>query len=85
LASLLSLLGNDFEGLVFEQHPSVGVLKDVLAECGAGAALMTGSGPVVFGVFTKVGDAEACISRLLAEGHTARLSRLADRGVTATR
>jgi 4-diphosphocytidyl-2-C-methyl-D-erythritol kinase len=83
-AALAGLLANDFERLVFERHPSVEGLKAALIECGAEGALMTGSGPVVFGVFEKVGDAEACRGRLLSEGHRAEVSRLADCGVTVT-
>jgi 4-diphosphocytidyl-2-C-methyl-D-erythritol kinase len=80
--SLLGLLENDFESLVFEEYPSVKVLKEDLAGCGAGGALMTGSGPVVFGLFEKVGDAEVCKGRFVAQGQNAILSTLADNGVT---
>ena len=85
LASLLTLLENDFESLVFEKHPVVGGIKRDLIECGARGALMSGSGPVVFGVFEKVGDAEACRGRLLDKGHAAVLSALTNKGVTAHR
>ena len=85
LASLFTLLENDFESLVFEKHPSVRGIKENLVAWGAGGALMTGSGPVVFGVFSKVGDAEACKGRFLDKGHNAILSRLANKGVTVYR
>ena len=85
LASLFALLENDFESLVFERHPLVRSIKENLIEWGAGGALMTGSGPVVFGVFSKVGDAEACRGRFLDKGHSAILSTLASKGVTAYR
>jgi 4-diphosphocytidyl-2-C-methyl-D-erythritol kinase len=84
-ASLFDLLDNDFESLVFDKYPVLRDLKASLAECGAGGALMTGSGPVVFGVFAKEGDAEACKGRFLDKGHRAILSRLADNSVTVTR
>jgi 4-diphosphocytidyl-2-C-methyl-D-erythritol kinase len=83
-ASLFDLLENDFESLVFERYPSVGAIKKGLIEAGAEGALMTGSGPVVFGVFAKEGDAKARIGRFLNEGHKAILSRLASNGVTVT-
>jgi 4-diphosphocytidyl-2-C-methyl-D-erythritol kinase len=54
---LYSLLRNDFESLVFDRFPFVGEIKDEMLRYGAGAALMSGSGPVVYGVFTKAGDA----------------------------
>ena len=85
LASLFTLLENDFESLVFEKHPLVRGIKENLIEWGAGGALMTGSGPVVFGIFSKVGDAEACKGRFLDKGHNAVLSRLANKGVTVYR
>jgi 4-diphosphocytidyl-2-C-methyl-D-erythritol kinase len=83
--SLLDLLNNDFEGLVFEKHPKLRDLKQKLVECGAGGALMTGSGPVVFGVFAKDGDAEACKGRFPKRDYETILTRLADSSVTVTR
>jgi 4-diphosphocytidyl-2-C-methyl-D-erythritol kinase len=85
LASLSALLENDFESLVFEKHPMVGGIKENLVKWGAGIALMTGSGPVVYGIFSKVGDAEACKGRFLDSGHRAILSFLTDKGVTVYR
>ena len=82
--SLLGLLDNDFESLVFEEHPKLRDLKRELTECGAGGALMTGSGPVVFGVFAKEGDAEACKGRFPDKDYKTILTRLADNSVTVT-
>jgi 4-diphosphocytidyl-2-C-methyl-D-erythritol kinase len=45
---------NDFEPVVFQQHPELGAIKDKLKKAGAKAALMTGSGAAVFGVFESV-------------------------------
>ena len=42
---------NDFEAVVFEQHPALAVLKRRLSRAGAQLALMTGSGSAVFGLF----------------------------------
>jgi 4-diphosphocytidyl-2-C-methyl-D-erythritol kinase len=42
---------NDFESVVFRQHPLLGEIKDKLKKAGASPALMTGSGAAVFGVF----------------------------------
>jgi 4-diphosphocytidyl-2-C-methyl-D-erythritol kinase len=84
-ASLCTLLENDFERLVFEKHPSVRGIKENLIGRGADGALMTGSGPVVFGVFSEAGDAEACIGRFHNEGHRAILSKLTTKGVTVNR
>src|SRR5256885_1525658 len=50
-AGSLSGLRNDFEEVVFEQHPALAVLKKQLVRAGATAALMTGSGSAGFGLF----------------------------------
>jgi len=43
-------LFNDLEGPVIARHPEIGEAKGTLLEGGASGALMTGSGPTVFGV-----------------------------------
>ena len=42
---------NDFETVVFEQHPKLGALKKRLLRAGASVAMMTGSGSALFGLF----------------------------------
>jgi 4-diphosphocytidyl-2-C-methyl-D-erythritol kinase len=42
---------NDFEPVVFEQHPQLAALKKRLAAAGASPAMMTGSGSALFGLF----------------------------------
>lgn len=42
---------NDFEPVVFRQHPELGAIKNNLREAGAHLALMTGSGSAIFGLF----------------------------------
>ena len=42
---------NDFESVVFEQHRKLATLKKRLVQAGATAALMTGSGSALFGLF----------------------------------
>jgi len=46
-----SRLSNDFEAVVFRQHPQLKSIKGKLLEFGAFPALMSGSGSSVFGVF----------------------------------
>jgi len=48
----LSSARNDFEGVVFEQHPKLARLKKQLERAGAIAALMSGSGSALFGLFS---------------------------------
>ncbi len=50
-------LRNDLAGPVAKRFPVVGSLMDAMAEVHAVAAGMTGSGPVVFGVFSDDGAA----------------------------
>jgi 4-diphosphocytidyl-2-C-methyl-D-erythritol kinase len=47
------LLINDFEEIVFAQHPEIGVIKQQLYSQGAIYAGMSGSGSSVFGIFEK--------------------------------
>ena len=52
-------LKNDLETVTAEKHPEIGMLKEKLLTHGAIGALMSGSGPTVFGLF---GDTEAAKS-----------------------
>jgi 4-diphosphocytidyl-2-C-methyl-D-erythritol kinase len=63
-AAGLSGLRNDFEEVVFEQHPALGVLKKRLVRAGADAVLMTGSGSAVFGLFPDRGEARRAAKSL---------------------
>jgi 4-diphosphocytidyl-2-C-methyl-D-erythritol kinase len=52
-------LRNDLEGIVSSKYPQIEVMKKNLCSAGALGALMTGSGPTVFGVFPDEGSASA--------------------------
>lgn len=52
-------LANDLETVTIRKHPEISGLKKALMENGASSALMSGSGPTVFGIFR---DAEAAQS-----------------------
>ncbi len=43
-------LFNSFEGLIIKKYPEIGKIKDKLIQEGALGALMSGSGPTVFGI-----------------------------------
>jgi 4-diphosphocytidyl-2-C-methyl-D-erythritol kinase len=45
------LLSNDLEGVTLGKYPFLCSIKDSLIELGALGALMTGSGPSIFGLF----------------------------------
>jgi len=51
------LLRNDLEEVVSREYPQINAMKKILFSVGAIGALMTGSGPTVFGVFSKEGNA----------------------------
>jgi 4-diphosphocytidyl-2-C-methyl-D-erythritol kinase len=44
-------LGNDLEAVTVKRYPEIGEIKKELKQAGAVAALMSGSGPTVFGLF----------------------------------
>ena len=46
-----SILFNHLEEVVSRKYPQIGIMKNILFSVGALSALMTGSGPTVFGLF----------------------------------
>jgi 4-diphosphocytidyl-2-C-methyl-D-erythritol kinase len=65
---ITSWIENDFERVVFPQHPSLAEIKRLLAGTGtpeaALCALLSGSGSALFGLYKSRGDAEAAQDRL---------------------
>jgi 4-diphosphocytidyl-2-C-methyl-D-erythritol kinase len=59
-----SLLGNDLEEPVSKEYPEIGVMKKMLYSAGALGALMTGSGPTVFGIFSDNGDSSKAYKKV---------------------
>ena len=58
---------NDFEIVVFEQHPQLKALKQRLLRLGANPAMMTGSGSAVFGLFATGEQSARAIERIKEE------------------
>ena len=58
---------NDFEEVVFAQHPSLAATKRRLLLAGASEALMTGSGSAVFGLFADREAVSAALRAFVAE------------------
>ena len=54
---VLDVAENDFEAPVFGAHPSLQEIKQALLAQGAEAALLSGSGATVFGIFRNKGEA----------------------------
>ena len=44
-------MGNILEYVTIPMHPQITTIKDKMLELGAKAAMMSGSGPTVFGIF----------------------------------
>ena len=57
LSALADSVMNRFEDVILPLRPAVSQIKETMRECGATIAMMSGSGPSVFGVFEKEEDA----------------------------
>ena len=53
LTSLALHMGNVLEGVTVPMHPEISQIKEMMEEKGAIAAMMSGSGPTVFGIFSE--------------------------------
>ena len=51
LLALTTGQGNDLEAVTLKRFPQIGEIKEQLKQAGAAGALMSGSGPTVFGLF----------------------------------
>ena len=69
---ITSWIQNDFERVVFSQHPSLAEIKRLLAAAGTSGAAMyaslSGSGSALYGLYQTRGDAEAACGRLRTVG-----------------
>jgi len=57
-------LYNDFESVIYPEHPHIKNLRDSLVEAGACGALLSGSGSSVFGIFSSREACESARARL---------------------
>jgi 4-diphosphocytidyl-2-C-methyl-D-erythritol kinase len=71
---ITSWIENDFERVVFPQHPSLAEIKRILAGAGTPEAALysalSGSGSALFGLYQTRGDAEAAQDRIERESQT---------------
>ncbi len=58
LSDIIRELHNDLESVSFKMHPDLADLKKMLLKHGALGALMSGSGPTVFGIFRSGKEAK---------------------------
>lgn len=66
---------NVFEGAIEPHRPQVSQIKTIMRECGAIGAMMSGSGPSVFGVFGDESSATEAVKRLCTDSIEAFISR----------
>ena len=64
-------LFNIFETAVMPELPEVEIIKSRLLKYGASGALMSGSGPSVFGIFDNTEEASAAANALARDGYLA--------------
>jgi 4-diphosphocytidyl-2-C-methyl-D-erythritol kinase len=62
---------NDFERVVFPEHPELREVKELLQREGAQFASLSGSGSTLYGVFASVEEASAAAERMRVAGHAA--------------
>jgi 4-diphosphocytidyl-2-C-methyl-D-erythritol kinase len=65
---------NDFEKVVFRQHPELCEVKRVLERSGAQYASLSGSGSAVYGLFSSREKAARAVKKLTARGTRALLT-----------
>jgi 4-diphosphocytidyl-2-C-methyl-D-erythritol kinase len=70
---------NDFERVVFPQHPELREVKRVLEREGARYASLSGSGSALYGIFDSPKAAEKAAAALKTKGIEARTSRTLNR------
>jgi 4-diphosphocytidyl-2-C-methyl-D-erythritol kinase len=62
------ILENDLENVTSASFPIIKTLKKLLKDAGAEGAIMSGSGPSVFGIFSTPGKAAAARELLISKG-----------------
>lgn len=68
LRNIADGLHNDLEAVTSAAHPVISRIKEVLIARGAAGALMSGSGPTVFGIFETEAACRAAVEGISREG-----------------
>lgn len=68
LLTMTEKMGNVFEPEIIEKYPVIGEIKDLMEDNGALKAMMSGSGPTVFGIFDDREKMEAAAAVLRESG-----------------
>jgi len=66
--SFATLLANDLEQVTFGRYPFLREVKEELIKLGALGALMSGSGPTIYGIFSEEEKAQAARASMVASG-----------------
>lgn len=77
LLGVTGKMGNVLESVTIPRYPVIEKIKDLMMEAGARGALMSGSGPTVFGIFDDKKTAQRARQRLW-DSHLARQIFLAE-------
>jgi 4-diphosphocytidyl-2-C-methyl-D-erythritol kinase len=72
LALVRAGIENDFEQVVFPEHPELGEVKRALVRAGAKYASLSGSGSTLYGLFASRKAADSAVTRLRKAGWTAQ-------------
>ena len=83
LKGITDRMGNVLETVTAKKYPVIEQIKGLLRDQGAENALMSGSGPSVFGVFTQRGQAEAAARAVADRGLAGQIFVTAFHGGTA--
>lgn len=70
VGSLPGLLGNVLENVTIPEYPVIDTIKQRMCLLGAKNAMMSGSGPTVFGLFTDRNAAEAAAAAFQRDGYS---------------
>lgn len=73
LAGLCGKLENVLESVTGKEYPVIGAIEDAMKAEGALAAVMSGSGPTVFGIFRERETAEKAMRRVTMENPAAEV------------
>lgn len=68
LEKLVANMGNVLEKVTVPEYPVIDEIKQMMTECGALGAMMSGSGPTVFGIFTSYAKAQKAYQKIEQSG-----------------
>lgn len=68
LKDMAGRMGNVLETVAIPHYPVIGEIKKAMLEQGALGAMMSGSGPTVFGLFEEKGAAKAAVAAIRKKG-----------------